>query len=88
MKLASVALARTLGFVELSDLNPHGRVYFPAVVAALVKRFGFQKYPTKPEDFDEQKGITFEDGYTGEVVIEKVTVWSGLIAVDLRTSTQ
>ena len=77
-----------IAFVELNDLNPYGHIYFPIVANAVVNQYGFQKYPTKAEDFNEQSGVVFEQGYTGEVVIEKLTAWPGLITVDMRTSTE
>ena len=87
MNLASIASARAVAFVELNDLNPHGRVYFPAVTSMLVEKFRFQQYPSKLEDYDEQKGVVFAQGYTGDTVIDKITLWSSVIAVDMRTST-
>ncbi len=59
MQLASVSLARYYGLVQIEDLNLGGTVYLPEVCAALVQRYGFLKYPNKPEEFDEGKGIEF-----------------------------
>lgn len=87
MQLSAVLLARAIGFVETSDLNPRGRVFFPAIVPLIVERFSFQKYPSKPDDFDESKGVNFEAGYAFETSIDKLTVWANGIGVDVRSST-
>jgi hypothetical protein len=87
MELAAVILARAIAFIETSDLNPRGAAFFPALVPLLVNRFGFQKYPQTPEDFNEDKGVAFEMGYTGGTTIDKITVWNNGIGIDLRSST-
>ena len=62
MRLSAVLLARVIGFLEMNDLNPRGKVRLPAVASMLVDRFGFAKYPQKPEEFDETKGVEFVEG--------------------------
>src|ERR1700733_12804117 len=80
-------LARTLAYVEAHDLNPRGAIFYPEFVKAIVDRYKFQKFPTKIEDFDEAKGITFEDGKIGSKVIYNFTIYNSLLKVETRSST-
>jgi len=59
MELASIILARAMAWVEPTDLNPRGAVFYPDLTKALVARYNFQKFPQKLEDFDESKGVAF-----------------------------
>jgi hypothetical protein len=87
MEISAILLARAIAFVEANDLNPRGAAYFPALVPLLVNRFNFQKYPQQAADFDETRGIVFELGHTGEVTVDKVTLWGDGIGIDVRSST-
>jgi len=87
MQLASVIRARVYALIQVEDLNPRGRVYYPDIAEALVARYEFKKYPTKIEDFDESKGIEFADGRAHDVVIDKVVILSSGIYVDTRDDT-
>ncbi len=55
MQISAVITARFFAFIETYDLNPRGRGYFPEIVAALVERYGFTKFPQKAEEFDESR---------------------------------
>src|ERR1019366_5461869 len=87
MQLASVVLARIYAFFQIEELNPAGKVYYPDVVTWLVGRFGFQKYPTKLEDFNETKGIEFGAGKAGDISVEKVVILTSGIYLDTMAST-
>ncbi|PSH05515.1 MAG: hypothetical protein CXZ00_02190 [Acidobacteria bacterium] len=87
MRLDAVLVARFLGFVELAQLNPGGRVFFPNVIGAMVERFNFQKYPTKLEDFDESKGIEFAEGRWNGTNVPRLTIYNNGFLVDTQTST-
>jgi hypothetical protein len=87
MQIASVLLARYYGLVQIEDLNAGGTVYFPEIVAALVQRYGFMKYPIKPEEFDEEKGVEFLDGRAGKQVIDKIIILNSGIYLDTQTNT-
>ena len=87
MKLAAVTLARVLAFVETFDLNPRGTVFFPDLVAKLVEKCRFQKYPQTIQDFDEQKGVEFLSGVWDRVNVEKLTIYNNGILLDTRVST-
>lgn len=87
MQLSAVLLARVLLFVESFDLNPRGKAYYPDIVQGIVEKCGFQKFPQKLEDFDENKGVEFLGGRWREVTIEKVTIFSNGLLLDTRVST-
>lgn len=89
MQLAAITKARTLAFIDIDELNRQGRVRLADIVPAIVKRYDFMAYPTKFEDFDlNDKGVTFSSGRLGEVVIDLVKVYSGLIYVETPSSTE
>lgn len=89
MQVAAVVKARTLGFIDLDELNKRGSVRLADVVPALVERYGFLAYPQKFEDFDlEDKGATFSSGRMGDVVIDSAKIYSGLIYVETLSSTE
>lgn len=87
MKLAAIHLARAMAFIEPIDLNPKGKVFYPDLVEALVARYGFQKFPQKPEEFDETKGVTFGGGKFGNSVVEQLVIYLYGILLDTRSST-
>jgi len=62
-------------------------VFFPDVVKAIVERYKFRKFPSKPEDFDESNGVVFEDGKAGNKVIQKFTIFTTLLVVETRSNT-
>jgi len=87
MQLSAVFLARVLLFVEAIDLNPRGTAYYPEIVRAVVERYGFQKFPQKPEEFDEAKGVTFEQGRAGDVTIDRMTIYDKGLQLDTTRDT-
>src|SRR5579872_1742876 len=87
MELAAIHLARAMAFVEPIDLNPPGKVFYPALVEALVGRYDFRKFPQKAEEFDEAKGIKFAEGRFGGTVVEQLVIYTYGIMVDTRVST-
>ncbi len=87
MQISAVITARFFAFIETYDLNPRGRAYFPEIAAALVERYGFSKFPQKPEEFDESKGVVFQEGRAGDVTIRQVQIYDHAIYVDSASST-
>jgi hypothetical protein len=82
-----ILLARVLGYIDAWGLNPQGRVYFPDLVRELVKRYQFQKFPEKLEDFDLTKGVEFLGGRFGNQPIQKFAIWDSLMVVETLTGT-
>lgn len=87
MQLAAITLARVLAFIETADLDQRGRVFNPEFVEELVKRYKFQKFPKTREEFDEQKGVVFEEGKFGNKVIQKFTIFNTVLVLETRSST-
>jgi hypothetical protein len=87
MQLSAVVLARALAFVESYDLNPRARAFYPDLVKGIVEKFGFLKFPIKPEDFDEEKGVEFIGGRWGDVTVEKFTIYRNGLLLDTRITT-
>jgi hypothetical protein len=87
MELAAILLAKTLAFVESADMNPHGSVFFPDLVKALVARYNFQTIPKTREETEKGKGTTFALGRFGNTVIEELTFFPFGITLSTRVST-
>lgn len=87
MQLASIILARVLGFIETADLDQRGKVFNPDFVQEVVKRYKFQKFPKTLEEFDETKGVVFEEGKIGNKVIQKFTIFNTVFVLETRSST-
>jgi hypothetical protein len=87
LQLASIILARVLGFIETADLDQRGKVFNPDFVQEVVKRYKFQKFPKTMEEFDEQKGVVFEEGKIGNKVIQKFTIFNTVFVLETRSST-
>lgn len=87
MELAAIHLARAMAFVEPIDLNPTGKVSYPALAEALIGRYDFRSFPKNAEDFDETKGIKFVEGRFGGIVVEQLVIYAYGIMVDTRVST-
>lgn len=80
-------LARVVAFIEVQELNPKGKAYYPDIVAAFVERFNFQVYPTKPEDFDEAKGVRFAEGKFADGTVDQLQIYTHGLILDTRLST-
>jgi hypothetical protein len=87
MELSAVLLARAIAFLDINELNPRGAVFFPKIIPAIVERFSFQVFPSKPEDFDESKGVKFTMGYFDGHSIDELTVFNDGIVLSMRSST-
>lgn len=89
MQLNAVTKARTLAFIELDELNLHGKLRMFDVVRPLVEKYDFKSYPSKLEDFDpEEKGVSFRSGRIGDVVIDELKIFSHLLYVESLSSTE
>jgi hypothetical protein len=87
MQLIGILQARTLAWIDIFELNPAGRVFYPDLVREIVQQYGFQSFPKTPEQFDLQKGVEFHDGKSGDKVINKFTIFNNLITVETRLGT-
>jgi hypothetical protein len=89
MEQLTVLLARAGAWVEIWDLNPRGKVFYPSLVKALVGRYQFQKFPQAAEEFDENKGVTFAGGLDNDsnTPIEQFIIYVHGIVLETRNST-
>ncbi len=87
MQLASVPLARVLAYIETTELNPTGSVFFPELIRRIVERFEFQKYPRTFEETNEDKGVEFFEGRWNGVNVNKLAIFTGALVVDTSAST-
>ena len=89
MNLAAIIKARTIGFIEIEELNTSGRVRLVDIVPEIVKRYDFKVFPTKIEDFDLiDKGVVFASGRLGDIVIDELKIYSGLTYVESLSTTE
>jgi hypothetical protein len=87
MQLASVPLARVLAYIEGTELNLGGSVFFPELIQKIIERFEFQKYPQTFEETDEDKGVNFFEGRWNGVNVNKFSIFTGALIVDTSAST-
>jgi hypothetical protein len=90
MKLLSVALARTLWFLDVNELNPGGKDIFVHLIPALLDDYKFKIHPKPGEDFSQ--GMKFMQGEfvkdDGTVITVHVTLFTDGIAADTYSSTE
>jgi hypothetical protein len=87
VKIASIALARAIAFLEPDELNAKGKLRLFDVVPSVVKQFDFQSYPTKAEEFVLENGVKFGEGRVEGLVVNMLTLFPGIITVETRSST-
>jgi hypothetical protein len=88
MKLAAIHVSRVTVFVEVTDLIPQGKVYFPDLVNAIVARCEFKKFP---QDFGKEPlpaGAVFEMGKWKDQPIGKLTIFRDGLVLETASSTE
>jgi hypothetical protein len=88
MQLLGILLARVTAISHLYEWDPHGRVYVPDFIKAIVERYGFRKFPKTLEEYNLQTGAIFAVGKIGDIVIDAYTIFQGGLVVDTRSSTE
>jgi hypothetical protein len=87
MEVTAILKARAVALVYVDELNLSGKLRFFDIVSPLVEKYGFLIYPSKPEDFDPEKGIKFGSGKRGDKVIDLLAFFTGLISLETLSST-
>jgi hypothetical protein len=86
LKLSAIIQARALAFVELYDLDPRGRTFFPDTIKQIQQRYGFLQVP-KIGDAEEQKGIELKTGKSGNKVIDVLKIFPNLFVLETHSNT-
>lgn len=91
MKLLSIQRARSLWFVNVTDLNPHGYNLLK-IVPNIIEKYRFQLFPTKFEEFDLTQGVkyhggTFQIDSQHDISVD-VNIYNNGLLVDTRSSTK
>jgi hypothetical protein len=87
VEISAILLARVLAFIETFDLDSRGKVFNPDFIQEMVKRYRFQKFPKTVEEWNEEKGVVFEEGKIGNNVIQKFTIFNSLLVLETRSNT-
>jgi hypothetical protein len=86
MKLSAIIQARALAFIELYDLDPRGKAFFPDTIKRIADRYEFLQVP-KPSEADEQKGVELKTGKMGDKVIDVLKIFETLLVVETHSNT-
>ena len=90
MRQSAVVLARTIGFIENSDLLSGVTTSTSELIQRLTRKYAFKKSPETIEELDITKGISFLEGESEDpkCPIIKLIFWSTGITVETRFSTE
>jgi hypothetical protein len=86
MKLSAIIQARALAFIELYDLDPRGRAFFPETIKRIQERYGFLQVP-KIGEADEKKGVELKTGKSGKIVIDALKIFETLFVAETHSNT-
>jgi hypothetical protein len=87
MKLASIVTARAVARIDIDEFNLKGTIRLSDIVPILVRQFDFLVFPSKPEDFDANKGIAFGSGKVGNKVVDVLKIFAHSITIECLSST-
>ena len=88
MELLAVRTARFITAITTEELNPRGLVIYPSLIEGLIVKYDFDIYPDEDAELDETKGIVFESGNWNGKSIDRITIFSDGIVIDMRSSTR
>jgi hypothetical protein len=88
MQLSAIITSRALAFIDVNEILSGGNIYLPDVSQILASEFGFQKIPTKPEEFNLGEGVEFKLGRNKTVVIERLVIFYGLVLLETKSTTE
>lgn len=86
MKNVGVVLARSLAYIDMNQLDPKGRIFYPELIKELVKDFSFQKMPQAAE-LEKKEGLEFKVGRAKDVVIDALKLFDTLVVVETHSNT-
>lgn len=88
MQLSAIITSRALAFIDVNEILSGGNIYLPDASKILASEFGFQKVPTKPEEFNMSDGVEFKLGRSKTVVIERLVIFYGLVLLETKSTTE
>lgn len=88
MELLSIVTARSVFLFEVDSLDPFGKRSAAEAVMELRNRYGFASVPESLSNVDNNQGAAFSSGRLGDIVIDKLTLFSNGVVVDTRSSTE
>jgi hypothetical protein len=86
MKVSAIIQARALAYIELYDLDPRGRTFFPDTIKQIQQRYGFLQVP-KIDELEEQKGLELKTGKSGDKVIDVLKIFPNLFVLETHSNT-
>jgi hypothetical protein len=88
MQITAILKARAIAFIEIDELNRNGKLRVADLINPLVAQYNFLNFPQKAEEFDQEKGVKFGSGRSGDVVINEMVVYTGAIYLQTLSSTE
>lgn len=87
MKLAAIHASKISALIEVVDLIPQGKIFFPDLLTAIASRCEFRK---APQDFGKETaaGAVFELGKWKDQPIFKLTLFRDGIVLETGSSTE
>ena len=90
MQLVAVLQARVVAFLQLEELNPRGRVFFPNITQGLLERYRFLKVPQTWEEYfnpPQGSGVPYLNGEWNGISIKRLEIFPSGIVVETQSST-
>lgn len=92
MQLLSVMRAGSIWLFDILEMNPRGKHLVPDLIEWLKIKYGFLKYPSSPNDFDDSGGLAFTDGsFQSEkdvAITLTLKIYADGLVADTRSSTR
>jgi hypothetical protein len=86
VKIGAIIQARALAFIELYDLDPRGKTFFPEIIQKIQQRYGFLQVP-KVGEVEEEKGIELKTGKIGDRVVDVLKIFPNLFVLETHSNT-
>ncbi len=92
MQLLSVVKASSVWLFDTTDMNPRGKALGSVLIEWLKANYHFVKYPSSPDDFDENNGLAFSDGSFSIkedlVIATELKIYNDGLVANTRSSTK
>jgi hypothetical protein len=85
MRLSAIHLSRVTFLVEIVDLDPQGKLFFPDFFPSLAAACEFRVFPETVAKYKD--GAVFETGKWGDQRIDKLTIFRDGISIETASPT-